>query len=166
MAAFMSTMPPMVAVRQFRTNETRIGLVECQNQRLVIGCDDGLLDVLRSESELGQNEGRCFVEKNGPAQRKLGVFCRYGIAGREDMAIGHGERDGLAVFRDFPARSKLRLIARVEVQRIEIDEFLVDVAADIRSGEFKALSRVEGLDVRRSGWQPPAYWEVSGRWPE
>ena len=125
----------------------RIGLVQCQYQRLVVGRDNRLFDVVRGKAELRQDEGRRLVQQHRAAQRELGVLRGHRVARGKDMPLGHGKGDGLAVLGDLPAFGQLRLIPGVEVERVEIDEFFIDVAADVGAGEFKAFGRIEGLDV-------------------
>ena len=124
----------------------RIAFVCCDANCVAIG-HNGFANILSRKTKLGQNERRCFVQGDRAAQRKLNVFGPYRVAGMERDTFAHGKGDGAAIFADGPAGRQIRLIARVKVKRVKIDQLAIDVANNIRACKFKALRRINGGDI-------------------
>ena len=111
------------------------------------GCDDGLFDVVGVEAELREDERRCLVQGDGAAQAELGVLRGHRVARMEFDAFAHLEGDGFSVVGHRPAFRQVRAVARIQVIRVEIDQFPVDIAADITARELKRLGRIKRRDV-------------------
>mmetsp|Transcript_18901 Transcript_18901/g.27624 ORF Transcript_18901/g.27624 Transcript_18901/m.27624 type:complete len:423 (-) Transcript_18901:166-1434(-) len=124
----------------------RVTLVCCDADGVAIG-HNGFAHIFRGKAKLGQNERGRFVQGDHAAQRELDVFGTYRVAGMEHDTFAHCKGDGAAIIADAPAGRQIRLIARVQIERVEIDQLVIDVAADVRSRKLKALCRINGGDV-------------------
>ena len=121
----------------------RVGLVELDREGAWIDHLDHVVDVLGSEAELAEDEGRRLVELDHPLQRPDGVIGGQRIAGVKGDAVADLEGIGLAVVGDLPALGDVALQLLDVVRRVG-DQPVVDVGRPLGRGELEHLGRIEG----------------------
>ncbi len=120
----------------------RVGLVQLDREGPVVDRPDPLVDVVRREAELAEDERWRLVQLDHALQRPGGVLRGQRIAAVEDDAVLDLERVGPAVVGDLPALGDMAAQVRDVVDRVG-DQAVVHVRRILGAGELERLGRIE-----------------------